>query len=567
MRHSFRLCLALLSASVLVLALSSTALAAGGVQKRTYKVGPFKLIPGQNEIQNTVIRDKPQVDGYITRIRPDLTYVGKNGRIGKIPGVDVIHLHHGVWLNLGASDATWPGLPERFFAAGEEKTHMRLPKGYGYPNKGTDRWILNHMIHNLTPVPTSVYMVYEIDFIPKTSPAARGIRPVRPIWSDVMNGSMYPVFDVEKGAGKRGRYVFPDHAKNPYGKNRSRRVQGRRNEWVVDRNGVLVATAGHLHPGGLHTDLWLSRKGARVRKASCASASSATARKRCLAKAPRGKGSKAHLFRSDARYYEPAGAVSWDVTMGATRANWRVKVRKGDVLSTSATYNTKRAEHVRQVRDAAAGMLERADAIERDLGSLVAQLAEGLRAGAASLSAAVGQLPTSVPRPAAVRAETPPPADTGPDVPPPDVELEPERDEGQDSIAEPDDAAQPEQLAERDQLAEPVQAAELDQPAEPGDLVESGQLAERDHFVERDHFAEPDEAAADAGAAEAPRGATTGANGQADRANGSEGARLIALNMALNGTPREETAGYLRENFELDDPEQLLDDVYARAGR
>ena len=45
-----------------------------------------------------------------------------------------------------------------------------------------------------------------------------------------------------------------------------------------------------------------------------------------------------------------------------------------------------------------------------------------------------------------------------------------------------------------------------------------------------------------------------------------EGARLIALNMALRGTPRHETARYLAENFELEDPDALLDDVYARAG-
>jgi hypothetical protein len=36
--------------------------------------------------------------------------------------------------------------------------------------------------------------------------------------------------------------------------------------------------------------------------------------------------------------------------------------------------------------------------------------------------------------------------------------------------------------------------------------------------------------------------------------------------MALRGTPRDETARYLAENFELDDPDALLDDVYARAG-
>lgn len=44
------------------------------------------------------------------------------------------------------------------------------------------------------------------------------------------------------------------------------------------------------------------------------------------------------------------------------------------------------------------------------------------------------------------------------------------------------------------------------------------------------------------------------------------GARLIALNMALAGTPREETARYLAEHYELADPEAMLDDVYRRAG-
>lgn len=48
---------------------------------------------------------------------------------------------------------------------------------------------------------------------------------------------------------------------------------------------------------------------------------------------------------------------------------------------------------------------------------------------------------------------------------------------------------------------------------------------------------------------------------------GDEGARLIALNMALSGTPREETERYLAENFEAMDVNSLLDDVYVRAGQ
>jgi hypothetical protein len=305
---------------------------ANGAQRLTYRIGPFSIIPGQNEIDNTIIAHKPQVDGWITRIRPDLTYTN-----GKVPGVDVIHLHHGVWLNLGARDATWPGLPERFVAAGEEKTIMELPKGYGYPNRASDRWALNHMIHNLTPVPTQVYMTYQIDFIPKTSPKARGIRPVTPIWMDVQNGSAYPVFDVKKGSGAKGRYTYPTSERNAYGAGRPK------NEWELDRDGVLVATAGHLHPGGLRTDLWVRRNGATMRPARCASRRAGSARRRCLRLAPRGRGSSAHLFRSKAKYFEPAGAVSWDVAMTATRSDWAVKVREGDVLWTSATYDTKRA--------------------------------------------------------------------------------------------------------------------------------------------------------------------------------------------------------------------------------
>jgi DivIVA domain-containing protein len=43
----------------------------------------------------------------------------------------------------------------------------------------------------------------------------------------------------------------------------------------------------------------------------------------------------------------------------------------------------------------------------------------------------------------------------------------------------------------------------------------------------------------------------------------AEGARLIALNMALNGSSRAETSRYLAENFTLADPERLLDEVFA----
>jgi DivIVA domain-containing protein len=43
----------------------------------------------------------------------------------------------------------------------------------------------------------------------------------------------------------------------------------------------------------------------------------------------------------------------------------------------------------------------------------------------------------------------------------------------------------------------------------------------------------------------------------------ADGARLVALNMALSGEPREETDRYLAENFTLSDRAQLIEEVYA----
>lgn len=54
-----------------------------------------------------------------------------------------------------------------------------------------------------------------------------------------------------------------------------------------------------------------------------------------------------------------------------------------------------------------------------------------------------------------------------------------------------------------------------------------------------------------------------GGAAEGEETDDTEGARLIALNMALNGTPREETERYLTENFRLSDAGGLLDEVYA----
>ena len=72
-----------------------------------------------------------------------------------------------------------------------------------------------------------------------------------------------------------------------------------------------------------------------------------------------------------------------------------------------------------------------------------------------------------------------------------------------------------------------------------------------------------DDAAIDGATHDEARDDDAGRLGEGGDASDTEGARLIALNMALNGTPREETDRYLAENFQLADRGGLLDEVYA----
>jgi DivIVA domain-containing protein len=120
--------------------------------------------------------------------------------------------------------------------------------------------------------------------------------------------------------------------------------------------------------------------------------------------------------------------------------------------------------------------------------------------------------------------------------------------------------------------------ADLHEPAplggDAGDAhqPESGGLEEpqfSEHFQPQPGGEEPGETAPAPEAAEfesvAGQGGHTNGFDQPQPAQqgDAEGARLIALNMALNGTPREETARYLSENFHLADAGGLLDEVYA----
>ena len=293
----------------------------------TYKCqsAPLTIQPGQNlnlfdqttTCPNAVKLSGPgaanpfssSAQGFITRFEPNMVWI--NGPDGVVtPRVDDLHLHHVVWLRDNVR-----------FAAGEEKTYVKLPQGYGYKVPGNATWGLNWMIHDLLDIPgRQIRIEWIIDWVPESSQSGSGIEALSGRWMDVAGDpQIYPVFDAEKGFANTsdGKFTFPDDVpaepSAPGYEERRKISEARR--WTIPAGGVtLIFGAGHLHPGGEYLDVNVTRAGETKR-----------------------------IFRSEARYYEPAGAVSWDVSMKATRPTWRVKLKQGDVVSINATYDVTKA--------------------------------------------------------------------------------------------------------------------------------------------------------------------------------------------------------------------------------
>jgi len=192
-------------------------------------------------------------------------------------------------------------------------------------------------------------------------------------------------------------------------------------------------------------------------------------------------------------------------------------------------------EHVERVSVSTATMLERADALESEFRSML----DSVRSSAARLSQELSDLQASV---GTLRGETTPAAAAvaEPAVVPPAPHI-PAYDSGV-LPGEPDFAAG----SDLD-FGEPVS-------------FEPDPISDPEPIEPEMSFEEPFEE-------ETAPVVTASASAPASVGGDEEGARLIALNMALNGTPREETERYLADNFELADTEALLDDVYARAGQ
>lgn len=227
------------------------------------------------------------------------------------------------------------------------------------------------------------------------------------------------------------------------------------------------------------------------------------------------------------------------------------RARERDTESETST-----AERLSRVDHRTAELMLRADALDEEFDQLLERMraagvaaVDTLRDDARALRGEFDELPgESVPPvPGPLREEgaeeLEPPGRVEPDHPTavvePSVEPEPPGDEG-DEPFEPEPEPLGDEVIPEPRDGEPLPEPPEEPPTAPEDESSSETWTDED---------EPTEARP--------------SDGPHDSDPDMEGARLIALNMALSGSSRAETADYLRDTFGLED-RALLDDVYDR---
>lgn len=239
---------------------------------------------------------------------------------------------------------------------------------------------------------------------------------------------------------------------------------------------------------------------------------------------------------------------------------------QADAEKTRADAIAQAQAHVAAVGRATATLLARVESLDGETGALVDSIRAGgtrLAGDLAAVETNMGELYDAAAGRAADAAAS---ADTGADSAPPGA-----GEEGETTIVSAVAAERPEpHVPPRpdDVPAPPVASSTPPKPASPPPAPEP--LTPEPPIPAPPTAAATSQPAASQPAASQPPPApaqeslelpssTTPAGENGD----AEGARLVALNMALNGDSREETDRYLAENYEVEDREKLLDEVYA----
>jgi hypothetical protein len=205
-----------------------------GTQTRTIRYGPFTLQPappnpdGSHGMVHVPGFDlgveKPCTNCYVTKMVPDLVRAD-GSRAGYS---NDLQLHHMVLVNrdTGRTDATCPGLGQRFFAAGDERTTTALPPGYGYHIGPTSSWSLIWELMSMSSTAQTVYVQVTYSYVPDST----HLTDTEPIWLDV---DQCGDSEVSIPAGPSTQTYT----------------------WTVNRPGRIVTLHGHMHDHGIDIDV------------------------------------------------------------------------------------------------------------------------------------------------------------------------------------------------------------------------------------------------------------------------------------------------------------------------
>ncbi len=174
---------------------------------------------------------KPCSNCYITAVRPNMVDANGDTLNFNTGGM----LHHVLVANIDEPDVfcrpgfsgainlmgLFAGGNERFFAAGNERTHFTEQPGYGYRVDSGDDWVLVYHLMNMQPVARDFYFEIEFDHV------SSGVEATRPMWVD---------FDQCDDSERDSPVGYSDVNKW---------------QWKSDRSGYIRTIGGHVHDQGI----------------------------------------------------------------------------------------------------------------------------------------------------------------------------------------------------------------------------------------------------------------------------------------------------------------------------
>lgn len=286
--------------------------------------GPYTIPPGWDA--NRVDLELPTQNGFLIALEPEMRRVQDLST----PMHTEAHIHHAHWFGFDPGNAEdnylnffGPGTHEWVFGNGDEETRADFrrrsaaePNGPVYGNfipAGRNQDVI-YMLHNKTNQPMAVWIVLDVVWQHGTKEQLEQVTGRQ--YHDVNGMLMGRTFNVPREANGDGKWENIRDQKTADGKERPI-------EFVAPRDGTLIGTGGHLHPGG--TDVVVENYGPAANP--------------CPGdRKGRGYGGTLLLHSDIINRNAP---LSEDYQTEVTHPAWRAPVHKGDRIRISGVYENK----------------------------------------------------------------------------------------------------------------------------------------------------------------------------------------------------------------------------------